>query len=211
MQRVKQEYFKDRCLYYTSSLISEQAPKGAPKWDYQLKPVYLIGIMDFTFDVVTPDMYVHHVQLVNTDSNEIFYDKLTYVYVEVPKFLKQEEELSSELENWLFLLKNMSKLDKIPVVLRKPIFSTLFDIAEISNLTGKEKMAYDASLKEKWDNYSTMTYAISEGRKEGMKEGEKHGKLAGQKKIAAAMKKKGLETSLIKELTSLSAEEIEKL
>ena len=44
-----------------------------------------------------------------------------------------------------------------------------------------------------------------------MKEGEKHGKLAGQKKIAAAMKKKGLETSLIKELTSLSAEEIEKL
>ena len=101
----------------------------------------------------------------------------------------------------------MSKLDKIPVILRKPIFSELFDIAEISNLTGKEKMAYDASLKEKWDNYSTMTYAISEGRKEG----EKHGKLAGQKKIAAAMKKKGLETSLIKELTSLSAEEIEKL
>lgn len=62
--------------------------EGAPKWDCQLKPVYLIGIMDFASDNLNPDIYVHRVQLMNTDSKEIFYDKLTYVYVEVPKFLK---------------------------------------------------------------------------------------------------------------------------
>jgi predicted transposase/invertase (TIGR01784 family) len=203
MQRVKQEYFKDRCLYYTSSLISEQAPKGSPKWDYHLKPIYLIGLMDFQFDDTHKEQYLHRVQLMKVDTKEIFYDKLGFIFIEIPKFLKSDEELSSELDSWLFLLKNMSRLDKIPLILRKPIFSKLFNIAEVSNLTGLEKMAYDASLKEKWDNYSTISYAVKEGKKEGIKEGKKE--------IALEMKKRGMETKLIQELTGLSEEEIKNL
>ncbi|TKT91807.1 Rpn family recombination-promoting nuclease/putative transposase [Dyadobacter frigoris] len=231
MQRVRQEYFKDRSLYYTSSLITQQAPKGGPQWNYHLKPVYLIGIMDFSFDDTHSEQYLHRIQLMKTDTLEVFYDKLGFVFIEIPKFLKNENELTSELDNWLFLLKNMSRLDKIPVFLRKPVFSKLFNIAEVSNLTGKEKMAYDQSLKIKWDNYSTMSYAIkegkAEGKKEGLKEGLKEGKAEGlkegkvegfkegkvenQKEIALAMKNKGMEISLIQELTGLSEKEIEKL
>ena len=215
MQRVRQEYFKDRSLYYTSSLITQQAPKGGPKWNYQLKPVYLIGLMDFSFDESRNEQYLHRVQLMNSETLEGFYDKLGFVFIEIPKFLKSENELTSELDNWLFLLKNMSRLDKIPVFLRKPVFSKLFNIAEVSNLTGKEKMAYDESLKIKWDNYSGMDYAIKEGVKEGIKEGLKEGMKKGKeeskKEIALAMKIRGMEISVIQELTGLSESEIEKL
>lgn len=215
MQRVRQEYFKDRSLYYTSSLITQQAPKGGPKWNYQLKPVYLIGLMDFSFDESRNEQYLHRVQLMNSETFEGFYDKLGFVFIEIPKFLKSENELTSELDNWLFLLKNMSRLDKIPVFLRKPVFSKLFNIAEVSNLTGKEKMAYDESLKIKWDNYSGMDYAIKEGVKkgikEGIKEGMKKGKEESKKEIALAMKIRGMEISVIQELTGLSESEIEKL
>lgn len=199
MQRVRQEYFKDRSLYYTSSLITQQAPKGGPKWNYNLKSIYLIGLMDFSFDETHFDQYLHRVQLMNSETFEIFYDKLGFVFIEIPKFLKSENELTSELDNWLFLLKNMSRLDKIPIFLRKPVFSKLFNIAEVSNLTGKEKMAYDESLKIKWDNYSGMDYAVKKGKKET------------QQEIALAMKKKGMEISVIQELTGLSENEIEKL
>ncbi|MBE9460700.1 PD-(D/E)XK nuclease family transposase [Dyadobacter sp. UP-52] len=207
MQRIRQEYFKDRSLYYTSSLITQQAPKGGPKWNYHLKPVYLIGLMDFSFDETHSEQYLHRVQLMKSDTFEIFYDKLGFVFIEIPKFLKKGNELHSELDNWLFLLKNMSRLDKIPVFLRKPVFSKLFNIAEVSNLTGKEKMAYDESLKIKWDNYNGMDYAVKQERAAALREGKEES----QKQIALAMKKKGMEISLIQELTGLSKNEIEKL
>jgi predicted transposase/invertase (TIGR01784 family) len=122
VQRVKQEYFKDRCLFYASTLIRDQAPSGTPGWDYQLKPVYLIGLMDFTFDEKNAESCVHRIHLMKTDSCEIFYDKLGFTFIELPKFIKTETELVSELDYWLFLLTNLSKLDKIPLFFEKACF-----------------------------------------------------------------------------------------
>ena len=48
MQKAKQNYFKDRSIYYSSFPIQEQAQKG--DWNYELDPVYTIGILDFIFD-----------------------------------------------------------------------------------------------------------------------------------------------------------------
>jgi len=231
MQRVRQEYFKDRCLYYTSSLIREQAPQGGAKWDYQLQPVYMIGLMDFIFDDTHISQYFHKVRLMKTDTLEVFYDKLEFIFIEIPKFTKQEEDLISELDNWLFLLKNMSKLDKIPLILRKPIFSKLFNIAEVSNLTREEKMAYESSLKEKWDYNNSLDYVLKEGLERGIREGinkgiikgkiegkiqgkiegKIEGKLEGKLEVAVSMKKRGMDVSLIRDLTGLSENEIEKL
>ena len=48
MQCGEQQYFKDRSIYYATFPIREQAPKG--RWNYELKAVYVIGILNFTFD-----------------------------------------------------------------------------------------------------------------------------------------------------------------
>jgi predicted transposase/invertase (TIGR01784 family) len=211
VQRLRQQYFKDRCVYYTSSLIREQAPPGVPRWDYKLKPVYLIGLMDFTFDDSLPDQYLHKIQLTRLGTGEVFYDKLGYTFIEMPKFNKTESELVTELDNWLFLLKNLSKLDKIPVFLRKPVFSKLFNIAEVCKLNKIEKMAYDSSLKYQWDWYNSMDYIEKENFEKGIEQGIAEGKQEEKIANARSMKKKGLNNSLIAEVLELTIEEVEKL
>ena len=165
VQRARQGYFKERALFYTSRLISDQAPKGKRSdWGYNIAEVYLIALLeDFTLEDSPADVYLHDICLCNRDTGEIFDDKLGYTYIELSKFVKTDTELETDLDRWLHVLKNMSQWDKIPVYLRKPIFEKLFSIAEYTNLTKEEKTMYDSSLKHKWDNKNVLDYAVKEG------------------------------------------------
>ena len=139
------------------------------------------------------------VALVNTNTHEIFYNKLGYKFLELPKFVETEEELETDLDRWFYLLKHMSHLDKVPAVLNKRVFQKVFKIAEVSNLTKEEKAMYDSSLKAKWDYENSIAYAEEKGRHEEALI------------IALEMKKDGFPVAQIAKLTKLSIEEIEKL
>ena len=96
MQRGEQRFFKDRSIYYATFPIREQGQKG--EWNYELKAVYIIGILNFTFDE-TDDNYFHHeVKLMDRRTKDVFYDKLTFIYLEMPKFNKTEDELDGRAE-----------------------------------------------------------------------------------------------------------------
>jgi predicted transposase/invertase (TIGR01784 family) len=213
VQRAKQGFFKERALFYTSRLISDDAPKGKRNaWAYNIAEVYLIALLeDFTLEDSHADAYLHDICLCNRDTGEIFYDKLGYTYIELSKFVKTEVDLHGDLDKWLFFLKNMSRMDKLPVYLRKPIFEKLFNIAEYSNLTKEERNMYDSSLKYKWDNKNVIDYAREEGIAVGLEQGIEQGKLEEARQIAQEMKKDGLPTAQIVKFTKLSIEEIEKL
>jgi predicted transposase/invertase (TIGR01784 family) len=205
VQRGRQGNFKERALFYTSRLISDQAPKGRrSEWAYNLNEVYLVALLeDFTLKIGAAAEYLHEVCLCNRDTGEIFYEKLNYTYIELVNFVKKEIQLETELDKWLYVLKNMSTMDKIPVYLRKPIFEKLFNIAEYSNLTKEEKTMYDSSMKYKWDNKNVLDYALKEGMEQG-----------GYKKaleIARELKKEGLAVEFIAKTTELSIDEIVKL
>ena len=196
--------FKERSLFYTSRLISEQAPKGKVKeWNYALKEVYLIAILEKFTVQDSKQKFLYDICLCDRDTGEIFYDKLGYTYIQLRNFVKQENELESDLDRWLYILKHMSKMDKMPAYMRKPIFKKMFNIAEYSNLTKEERMYYDASLKRDWDNYSALETAKQDGKVEG--------KIEEKIEIARKMKVKEKPVEEIVEYTGLSAEEIEKL
>ena len=209
IQRARQGYFKERALFYTSRVISDQAPKGKRSdWGYNLAEVYLIALLeDFTLEDSPAHTYLHDICLCNRDTGEIFYDKLGYTYIELSKFVKADTELETDLDRWLHVLKNMSQWDKIPVYLRKPIFEKLFSIAEYTNLTKEEKTMYDSNLKRRWDNKNVLDYAIKEGMEKGMEKGRHEEALA----IARELKKEGLTIEFIAKTTKLSIQEIEKL
>jgi predicted transposase/invertase (TIGR01784 family) len=218
VQKVRQEFFRDRCIYYTSSLIHELGPKGSPEWNYKLPEVYLIGIMDFGFDSTNKDKYIHEIALMDTVTKELFYDKLGYIFIEIPKFKKKITELETELDKWLFLLKNLSKLDKIPVILNKRIFSKLFKIAETATLTKEEHTMYEASLKQKWDYQNGIDYAVKTAVEMAVVETVEKEQVKAEKKlqqekrhIAKSMKDDGFSFEAIAKYTSLSIAEIEKL
>jgi len=173
IQKAKQNYFKDRSVYYATFPIQEQAIQG--DWNYKLSSVYTIGILDFIFDDHKNDSnFFHTVQLKNQNC-EVFYDKLKFLYIELPKFQKPLEELETHFEKWLFLFRHLSKLDTPPEKLREEIFNELFEIAEIAQFSPDEQRAYQNSLKY----YRDLNNVVETSRQEGIDEGIAIGKEEG--------------------------------
>ena len=99
MQKATHNYFKDRSIYYASFPIQDQAPKG--DWNYKLAPVYTIGILDFVFDEdKNDDAFLHIVELKDQDC-KVFYEKLKFIYLELPKFKKTIDQLNDHFDKWL--------------------------------------------------------------------------------------------------------------
>ena len=196
MQKAEQSYFKDRSVYYATTPIRQQAPKGR-EWDYHLDDVYTIGVLNFKFpDGEYPaDSYRHEIKLKDVEDNHVFYDKLTFVYLEMPKFNKTENELVTMFDKWMFVLRNLSTLLERPKALQDRVFEKLFQQAEIAKYTPEERQEYEASVKNYWDYFSTMKTAV-DNRAKG---------------IARKMKARGDSVEEIAEMTDLSIEIIESL
>jgi predicted transposase/invertase (TIGR01784 family) len=199
VQNVRQEFFKDRSSFYATFPIQSQAPKGRDR-DYYLKAVYTIGILNFSFpDPSGQERYLREVQLLDKQTLDVFYEKLTLIYLEMPRFRKNEEELGTHFEKWMYVLKNLPKLQERPKMLQEKVFEKLFAEAELAKLTPDEMKTYEESLKTYRDNYSIIETAKREGASEREIE------------LAKGMKKEGLSVDLIVRITGLSKEQIEKL
>ncbi|NEW60586.1 PD-(D/E)XK nuclease family transposase [Sulfurovum sp. bin170] len=210
LQRSKQKYFIDRSIYYTSFPIQEQSKKG--DWDYRLEKVYFVGILEFKMDDNNSDDYLTKVQLMNTKSNEVFYDKLTYYYIEMPKFTKEEKELSSHLEYWMWYLNNLSKIQEIPEKLKQDkVIKKAFDVAEFLALSKDKQFAYQSDLKAKLDYFNAMSYAKEEAEKEGLRKGKEEGKEEKAIEIAKNLLLAKVDIETIVKSTSLSIDEIREL
>ena len=197
MQRGEQQFFKDRTLFYTTFPIREQ--QVIKDWDYQLKAIYVIGILNFKFDKVHDNYYHHEVQLLNVETKDVFYDKLTFIYLEMPKFNKSEDELNGMFEKWLFVLRNLSRLMERPKALQERIFTRLFEAAEIARFTKVEYDAYEESLKVYRDWQNTIATEKKISREEERKE------------IAKEMKADNEPVAKIMKYTKLTEEEINQL
>ncbi len=200
IQKAEQKYFKDRTVYYSTFPIQEQAEKGKD-WNFRLKHVYTIGILDFVFDEDKeyPNKFRYDVKLLDIDTKKVFYDKLTYIYLAMPKFKKTENELETKFDKWLYVLKNLDRLERIPSKLKEKIFLRLFEIAEISKLNRDEYKQYEQSLNAYRDIKNSIETAEEKGRKKEKIE------------IAKQMIQGGLPIKDIEKYTGLSQEEIESL
>jgi predicted transposase/invertase (TIGR01784 family) len=161
MQRAPQDFFIDRSIFYSTFPIQAQAKRGE-KWDFKLNAIYTVGILNFTFKENKEDkeyQHIHHVQLSDTETKKVFYDKLTYVYIELPKFNLREDELKTMLDKWTFVLKNLSNLTDRPKALQETVFKHLFKLAEIEQMSEPEKWEYFKSEKNYWDYTNTMDFA----------------------------------------------------
>ena len=209
MQNAYQTYFKDRSLFYSTFPIREQAKRG--EWDYELKAVYVVGILNFSFDNSDEEYFHHEVKLVDLYTHKVFYDKLTFVYLEMPKFNKTEDELESMFDKWLFVLRNLASLLERPRALQNRVFDRLFETAEIAKFTKTELSEYWDSLKNFRDWYSVISTAEKKGREEGREEGLKEGVREANLNNARNLKKLGVAIDVISQATGLSKEEIEAL
>lgn len=203
MQNAYQTFFKDRSLFYSTFPIREQAPKGSD-WNFCLKKVYVVALLNFkmsdeAFD--TSDT-IHTIALMDTKTNKIFNAKLIFKYVEVGRFDKTDEELTSLSDKWMFVLKNLSRLNNRPSSLREKIFSRLFDAAAIARFTPTELREYEDSLKAYRDIKNSLDTAEAKGREEGIN--------IANLAIAKRMLSDGMDMELVLKYTGLTEEQIKK-
>ena len=199
MQKSKQNFFKDRSVYYSSFPIQQQALRG--DWNFELKAIYTIGILDFVFDEnkKNKDYYHWEVKLMDVKTKQVFYDKLTYIYLEMPKFTKDIDALESKFDKWLYILKNLPLLHNYPQKLQDKIFDKLFKVAEIAKFNPDERMDYEESVKI----YRDLKNSIDTAREEGIEKGKIE--------VAKKLKMLGVDIKTIQESTGLSKVQIEKL
>jgi len=209
IQRGYQKNFKERALFYASRVISEQAPKGRRKdWAYNLTEVYLIAFLeDFNLPDSPKFEYVQDICLANRYTGKIFYDKLGFIFIGLLNFVKRQDELDSELDQWLYVLKHLTEFNKRPKYLSSSEFDQLFDLAKYANLTEEEREMYNVSLKRKWDNKNVMDYAVETAEAEGIARGE-HKRAV---EMAREMLSDNAPVVKISKYTKLSVEEIEAL
>ncbi len=203
LQKTKQKFFKERTLYYSTLPIREQAVKN--EWDFSLKAVYVIAILDFVFDedANESNKYRYDVKLTDIDTKKVFYDKLTFIYLEMPKFNKTIEEIETRFEKWLFVLRNLAKLERVPDKLREQIFEKVFETAEIARFNVEQIRSYEESLNVFRDLKNSMDTAKEEGEIDGRNK-EKID-------IAINLLKAGVNIEIILGSTGLSREQIQKL
>ncbi len=239
MQNVYQKFFKDRSIYYATFPIREQAERG--DWDFHLKSVYTVGLLNFVLDDdrYSDDCFHHEVKLMDVEKKTVFYDKLTFIYVEIPKFNKTEHELTTMFDKWMYVLKNLSRLMRRPAALQERVFTRLFEQAEIAKLSHHELQQYENDMKAYRDIVNAIRTASHDSREKGIAEGiakglekgiakglekgriigKEEGRIIGKEEgrkeekaeIARKLKAMGVPTEQIASITGLSAEDVNAL
>ena len=213
MQKAEQEYFKDRSIFYSTFPVQEQAPQG--RWNFKLNKVYTIGILNFCIDEGNADYMRREVKLMDTHTKEVFYNKLTYIYLEMPKFRKTEQELVTDFDKWLYAIKNLATLMERPAALQDAIFQRFFEQAEIAKFNSNDLRSYRESQKDFWDMCAVTETAEKKGRAEGlaegMEKGRAEGKAAGKAEIIKAMHANGMTAEAIAAVIGFDLAEVEEI
>ena len=208
LQKAKENFFKERTVYYSTFPIMEQAEKGI--WDFNLKAVFCIGILDFSFEnkkeKENVEEVVHEIKLKN-QNGKVFYEKLTYIYIELPHFIKKESELITQLDRWLYFIKNLEDFEEIPSIFKTEVFEKAFEKAELAKFKPGEMDAYEGNLKDFRVTHNVITTAYSDGEIKGRQEGRQEGILDMAKKLVLS----GMELNKVSEITGLSLSELENL
>lgn len=205
MQNKQHIHFRERALYYLSRTVARQGEKGA-EWKFDLKAVYGVFFMNFRLDNL-PHKLRTDIVLSDRETNEQFSDKLRFIFIELPAFTKEEQECETDFERWIYVLKNMETLKRLPFKARKSVFEKLEKIVDIASLSKEERMKYDESIKVYRDNLVTLEFAEQKGRAEGIEIGVEKG----VEKTAKSLKELGFPLETIAKATGLSIEKIESL
>ena len=243
MQCAKQKYFKDRALYYAGYPLVEQgrqaferyvescsSDKSAHvkrsyesfKWDFNLKPIILVAVLDFSMshsEEWPRDKYYSSYSLKEDTTDEVMNDKLRFIFLELGRFDKKENELSDMNDKWMYALKHMHEFSSRPDELMENELDALFNLAKIANFTPKDINTYLDELIMERDYWNCIDYAKEEAMKEGrekgmeqgMAEGMAKGRAEGRADAIRRMIAGGLEVEHVCTLMEVTPEDIKRI
>lgn len=253
MQKGYQKHFRKRAVYYTTYPINEQGRMAHERyirekvnndaatkfvWDYDLKPVTVVAILNFRFDHRDDwpsGRFLSSYRLREDSNHEEMTDVLRFVFLELGRFNKKIWELDTVTDKWMYLLKHMHEMEEIPKKFSDPLFTRLFLLAKIGSFTAEELKQYKKSLENMGDYDNIINTAreeaekqgwavghiegLEKGRAEGRTEGRAEGRAEGlaegmskaQIEIAGKMLESGMTAEQVMQFTGLDKETVESL
>ena len=236
VQLADQTFFMERAIFYSARSISHKAKRG--KWDYDFKPVFFLGLMNFDIrhlepKLIDPEQFIHKFSLREERTGELMSRYLRFAFLEVARFDKRREDCNSFEDRFLYLMKNLPTFADDPELWDDTdnYFTDLMKEATFASMTWEEQEQYIASMKQKWDYQNTIDFAENKGREAGLAEGREKGLAEGLEKgiekglaeglekgieqerlkNARNFKKLGVSISTIAEATGLSEDQIREL
>ena len=137
------------------------------------------------------------------------------LYLQLPSFTKEESDCKTDFDRWIYIFKNMEILNRIPWAAKNSVFHRLGELAEVANMSEKQRRSYDKDLKILRDSYNILEFAKKEARKEGKEEGREEGIaqgiVQGREEMAVEMLRRGMSVELVSEIAKLTVERVETL
>lgn len=203
MQVTEAEDFEKRVLYYTSQSYTDQINRGDAY--NQLNPAYFIGILEFSVSQNTNYISRHRVLDVETGENII--QDIEFNFIELPKFNKQETELKSIIDQWIYFIKNAENLEVIPENTKDEGLKVAYSTADQHSWSKQELDDYNKIFIREADDRGKITLAEKRAEKRGEERGEQKGKIETAKNLIL----ENLPNEFISKVTGLDIEQIEKL
>lgn len=192
--------FLKRLAFYAGQMVVSQ---GYPGWKYEVKPTYIMAIAQHR--LFEDKRIIHRSSICDLKTGKIMMDCYNFTVIEVPKIFK-EINLSTNENRWLFALKFLSQLKKLPPALQNQKFKHLTSVSQISNLKGDKLQEYLMMKNARWDNEVVLDYIEQHDSDAFKKHDEKI-----QKAIAKQLRDDGVAIEILEKRFNLTKEEIEAL
>lgn len=222
MQNARQEYFRERTIFYSSKMIAIQEPRG--DWDFKLRPTYVVAFLNFPLHKLAPELendgrYILRYRTKDLETGRKMPGSTEFVFLGLQDFDKKYEELETYPEKWLYCMRDAATMTEAPSGLVKDAgFETFFDACWRAGFTKQEEHLYITDMMTERDIKNAKDLAVREGREEGRQlgleegreEGRKEGRAEGRAeeaaKIAKAFLDRGVDINVISECTGLTPE-----
>lgn len=208
MQVADKKGFDKRVQYYTARDYSMQIDSGD---DYRLlHPAYFIGILDFPFGSDT-DYHTSHL-ILNKETNEHLLKDIQFSFIELPKFNKREDQLTTPIDKWTFFIKNATSLHMIPSFANEDEgLKTAFIEADKYQWTKEEIIAYDNVKIKEADEVQEKLLVAEKAREEGKLKGMEEGKEVQEAETIIKLHNKGKTEDEIADLLDIAPEKVQQI
>ena len=214
--QVQNQYNMDkRSSTYITKIYSDQLKEGDSY--VEVKKVAVINILNFNYNERNSYHSVGRMKFENSKENEkvdmgyileeqYVTDDLEMHFIELPKFRKKNPDISSKLDQWLWLICGEEEKIKMAKNENEKIKEAKSELEKLE-MSAEDRELYELRLKAIRDEINIR----ESGYTDGMKDGEEKGKKQKSIEIAKNMLKKQIPLELIEELTGISQSEIDKI
>ncbi len=207
LQRYREKSWFKRCVSYAARAYDRQNRRGE---NYDVPPVYLIGLMDT--EIRHPDRefwrdrFVSEYTFREKVAHDLLDETIVIIFAELVRFDKAESECMTDVDRMLFILKNMGRLDRQPELLRREIYTKIFEACEIARFNEDKLIQFNKDMYDERRRNGELAAAIEEGMEKGLEKGREEGIAEAVRKMMAA----GMSVEQVCTIMGMTAEEVKR-